>query len=814
MVLSGGSLLVDTYFVTGLGSAAIAGVSLVFPFYLFLLMAFGGGIGVGVSVVLAVRLGRRDAAGAQRAIGSALALAVGGGAGVAVAFALGGRALFARMTADAAVLDAAMRFAWPIFLGAPVIALALSLSNILRSEQRVGEAAALLLVSSAVNAALNPVLIHGHFGAPALGVAGAGVATVLGFAASAALGAQRLCSAGGHRLTLSRASLRVAREDLGAIARIALPTLGTYLATNSVLLVLALVWSRFGVDALASYGLATRLEYLIAVVIYGAGTGILTLGGEAWGAGRHRELVRICWIAAGGAALATALLAGGLVVWPTLWLELFGASPAVVDAGARYLRIAALAYPGYALALALAYAYQTLGLAHLPLVWSLARGFAIAVPIAAFASDRGSIEVGAVGVAASLLLWGGAAAAWLPRSVSRARAREASRAPARVDPDAWRRLPALPAAAPPLPLPELAVVKASPLRVSPYPLWYTLAWPWFFRRPSTRNHTGMRISPRRSPRWGAAGGRALRVAAIGDIMVMQRDRVPRLDPELRSLLGSADAVIGTCEAAVARTACDPAAEHHFLFNMPTEYLRGILAQSGVPPERWYLSIANNHAGDVGPDGLAVTVPSLRAVGATPIGARVDGQPPLAVLDRDGLRVGIAAWTHWLNLPEARAWRSAELLSVPWRDLRGQLGLDCLIGAGHWEYEWQHFPRQETRDLSRALTGAGFDLLIGSHAHVLQPLEWIGDALCAYNLGNFCSGLGVAFPARMCNVLMVEIGTAGDARGKVLGFEVHLYAQVDDGERVSLVPLANAPAELADRIARRAAIVLGPAAAPR
>jgi poly-gamma-glutamate synthesis protein (capsule biosynthesis protein) len=288
---------------------------------------------------------------------------------------------------------------------------------------------------------------------------------------------------------------------------------------------------------------------------------------------------------------------------------------------------------------------------------------------------------------------------------------------------------------------------------------------------------------------------------------MQRDRVPVFDPALRSLFSSADLIVGTCEAAMGRPDCDPAAEHHFLFNMPAAYLRGVIEQSGVPPERWYLSAANNHSGDVGPDGLSSTVRYLRSLGVHPLGARVEGQPPCTVIDHDGLRIGLSAWTHWLNLPEARAWRSPEVLSVPWKVLRATLDLDCLIGSGHWEYEWQHFPRAETRALARQLGNAGFDLLIGSHPHVLQPLEWLDRALCAYSLGNFCSGLGPSWPARMCNVLTVDLGTEGPYRGKVVGYQVHLFVQVDDGEQVSLLPLDAAPEPLRGLIARRAATLL-------
>jgi putative MATE family efflux protein len=821
ILLSATSLLVDTYFVTRLGSAALAGVSLVFPFYLFLIMAFGGGIGVGISVVLAVRLGSGAAAAAQRAIGSAFALAIGFALLVALGFALGGRSLFSHIADAGPVVDAAISFARPIFLGAPIIAACLTLSNVLRSEKRVKEAAVMLLVSSGVNALLNPVLIHGYLGAPAMGVAGAGVATVAGFLVSAVLGVLYLRRRRGGQFYLDATTIRVDRRDMLAIARIALPTLATYVVTNCTVLVLSIVWERFGTDALASYGLATRLEYLHALMIYGIGTAILTLGGEAWGAGKPREFARICWIAAGCVTLAALVVATLLIAAPSAWFRAFGASPDVVEHGVRYLRIAALSYPFYALFVILTYAYQTVGRAHLPLVWALLRGFAIAVPItASVAAPGASVYPAAVAVAVSFVFLGLVSAIWLPRSIAIAGARTGIRVASAAPRLSWSSLPALPSSviepgAPDRDLPRLSTIKASALQLSPYPLWYTLLWPWFFRRPSTANRTAMATLPRRFERAEAAAQPRIRICAVGDILPMQRDRVPLYDPALRALFASADLIVGTCEAAIGRPDCDAAAAYGLIFNMPAAYLRALIDQSGVPPERWYLSAANNHSGDIGPDGLSSTIRYLRSLGVHPLGARIAGQPPLTVIEHHGLRVGLAAWTGWMNLPEPRTWQTADILSVPWPELRAAHRLDALIGSAHWEYEWQHFPSAGTRGLARRLRGDGFDLVIGSHTHVLQPLEWIDDMLCAYSLGNFCSDIGIGWtahppaPARMCNVLTVELGTEGAYRGRVVGYELHLFIQVDDGQRVSLVPLDAAPEPLRRQLAARAAVVLAP-----
>lgn len=423
MLLSGMSMLVDTYFVTALGSGALAGVSLVFPFYLFLIMAFGGGLGVALSVVLSVRFGAGDTAAAQRAVGSVLALVLSFSALFMIAFLLGGGPLLRSISGTPEVYRAAMEFARPIFYGVPLIAICLTFSNVLRSEKRVGESAAMLLVSSGVNAALNPVLIHGYLGMPALGVSGAALATIIGFGVSACLGFWLLRGKRARRLRLERATIQVDRRDVAALVRIAVPTLATYLVANCILLTLSALWARFGVDALASYGLATRLEYLLAVVIYSVGAAILTLGGEAWGAGDVRTFLRVCWVGAAVSGLGATVLSLWLLMSPLSWFGLFDASSNVAQQGAQYLRVVALGYPLYAVALTLNYGYQALSRAVLPLTWSVARGFCIAVPVVLLCAGPGrSISVAALGVCLSFIALGVVTVTWLPRTVARVRA--------------------------------------------------------------------------------------------------------------------------------------------------------------------------------------------------------------------------------------------------------------------------------------------------------------------------------------------------------------------------------------------------------
>jgi len=353
---------------------------------------------------------------------------------------------------------------------------------------------------------------------------------------------------------------------------------------------------------------------------------------------------------------------------------------------------------------------------------------------------------------------------------------------------------------------DLVALDRGAHRVSPYPLSYTLVWPYYFRFPSMRNHTGLQ-RPALHFRTPAPPQPTVRVCALGDIMVMHGDRVPNLSPELVALLSSAEVVLGCCEAPLGRRYRDPAAKYSFMFNMPVEYLEGIIDQSGVPPDRWALNIANNHAGDVGAEGPAVTQHRLRELGVTPLGGRNrNDEHPIKVFECGGLRLGLAGWTRWLNVDVFRAgegvWRSEDISRLPLRKLRRDQALDALLGIAHWEFEWSHFPRAETRTAAAELHKAGFDLIVGSHPHVLQPLEWFGTGLSLYSLGNFCSGLGRAWPARMTSVAEIEFGTVGIHRGRVVSYRLHFFAQVNGASRIELLPLERVPTLLRNRIIRR------------
>ena len=65
-------------------------------------------------------------------------------------------------------------------------------------------------------------------------------------------------------------------------------------------------------------------------------------------------------------------------------------------------------------------------------------------------------------------------------------------------------------------------------------------------------------------------------------------------------------------------------------------------------------------------------------------------------------------------------------------------VDVIIVSMHWGVEYTHEPTQEEREIAKYLSSLGVNIIIGHHPHVIQPIEFEGDTLVIYSLGNFIS----------------------------------------------------------------------------
>jgi MATE family, multidrug efflux pump len=356
------SNVLNTYFVSRLGSEAIAAVSLVFPVALILTTLIGGGIGAGVSSAVARALGAGKSEDANAVAEHAFALTVFLGVVLSIALAVGAAGIFRLMGAKGEVLDDASAFSHVLFGGLLITFFVGTCDSVLRGEGNVRVPAMWSTLSLVSQIVLTPLFMF-TFG---LGIRGAPAATLTGQLIGLGPRLRHIFSGKAVlRPRLLPRALRVA--PLAGILRVGIPaTLGT-LVNYLGMMVLTTVMARFGTAELAAFGLCSRLDFLLLTVCYGTGVAVLTLVGFAAGAGRS-DLV------AGYTRRAVLLMAGtisvpAVVLWlePQVWFGLFTQDGAIAAVGSAYFRIIAPTYPFLAMSMMLAFAFQGIGRATLPL---------------------------------------------------------------------------------------------------------------------------------------------------------------------------------------------------------------------------------------------------------------------------------------------------------------------------------------------------------------------------------------------------------------------------------------------------------------
>src|SRR6185295_5591607 len=138
---------------------------------------------------------------------------------------------------------------------------------------------------------------------------------------------------------LSLSDLRLRRRLFGEILRVGAPSLVNNVQTNLTVVLLTGLVGPFGTTALAGYGMGARLEYLQIPLVFGFGSALVAMVGTNVGAGRVARAERVAWVGAALAAGVTTVIGLTGAIAPWLWMGLFTKDPAVLAAGATYLRI-------------------------------------------------------------------------------------------------------------------------------------------------------------------------------------------------------------------------------------------------------------------------------------------------------------------------------------------------------------------------------------------------------------------------------------------------------------------------------------------
>lgn len=371
--------LVDTFFISLLGTQELAAVSFTFPVtFTFISLIIGLGIGTSAVIAKALGAGHKDEA---RADGLA-ALWLAGFLIVLLAL-LGGVLhdnLFRLLGAEPAVLQLIRQYMW-IWLGGVLFLMIPMVGNsILRAAGEARLPAYIMAAGGLINALLDPLLIFGYGPVPALGMQGASLASVISWivgsvAVVCLLRKRGLIDAGWQPF---RRALPIYRKVL----RIGFPAAGANMLTPLAMAVLTAIVAGYGAEAVAAFGVGIRLESMACLLILALSTTLPPFVSQNYGAGQLQR-VRAAFLYSIRFIFAWQLLMYVLLVLGAKTLAaLFSNDPAVQQLIVLFLWISPL---GYGLQGLIILTNSSLNALHLPMqaLWlSVLRLFVLYVPFA------------------------------------------------------------------------------------------------------------------------------------------------------------------------------------------------------------------------------------------------------------------------------------------------------------------------------------------------------------------------------------------------------------------------------------------------
>lgn len=291
---------VDVLMIGQLGETAVAAVGLAGQVF-FLMSLFLFGVGSGSAIFSAQFWGRDDVRNVRRILGLALMLGIGGSTIFSLAAILAPAALLSLYTHDPAVIEAGSRYLRVVGMCYVPTAVSTIFAMVLRSVRQVKAPMFVSMVALSLKTALAYTLIFGYFGAPAMGIMGAAVATVIARLVECALILTLT-----YHLQLPAAArpaelLDINRALVGRFVRTSAPVIVGEILWSFGITVYSAIYARIGTEAIAATNIATTIESVAQVPLFGLGNAAAIMLGNRIGAGRGdgamREAKRFLWLA-------------------------------------------------------------------------------------------------------------------------------------------------------------------------------------------------------------------------------------------------------------------------------------------------------------------------------------------------------------------------------------------------------------------------------------------------------------------------------------------------------------------------------------
>ncbi len=386
---------IDTWFLGHVGDRALAAYGFGFPI-LMIVTSVAIGLGAGTSSVVARAIGAENHRRARRLVTDSLILSFLVTALVAVVGIVTIEPLFRLLGAPEDMIPMIRSFMIILYAGVPFIVVGMVGMASMRATGDTRIPSKLMIAGAVLNVLLDPIFIFGYGVIPEMGLDGA---------ATAALLARGIIFIGAIYLLLGKLKMvSFEKPDAGELGRswadilhVGLPAAGTNAIVPMGLAIVTAMIARYGPDAVAGFGVASRIESLVLVIYYAMSSIIGPFVGQNLAAGKEDRIQLALRLCAGFCIVSGIVIAAGLALLSDVLPGLFSSNDDVTSITRLFLLIAPISYGAYGIVMVVNAAFNGLGNPMPGVVISVTRIVALYVPLAAL----GMMLYGAAGIFAA-----------------------------------------------------------------------------------------------------------------------------------------------------------------------------------------------------------------------------------------------------------------------------------------------------------------------------------------------------------------------------------------------------------------------------
>ena len=382
--------VVDSIFVSQVSESAVTALSLAFPIQ-NMQIGFAVGIGVGVNSLLSKSLGENNQEAANRTAGNGLVLMMIVTAIFMLFGIFGVRPYYEMQSTVRETVEGGIAYSRICCILTVGVFLSILGERLLQSTGRTVYTMITQGTGAIINIILDPILIHGWFGAPAMGIAGAAVATVIG----------QWCAAGlvwffnfkcNPEVQLGTRYLRLEGKIVRQILTVGVPSIIMNGIGSVMTFGMNQILQNFTETATGVFGVYFKLQSFFFMPLFGLNNAAISIIAFNYGAKKPKRITKTLKIAC---SVAFGLMTAGFLafqLFPDALLGLFNPSEVFLSIGRAALRTISWSFPVASFCIVLGACFQALGNGIYTTLTSLCRQMLVLLPVAYLLSLTGDVD--------------------------------------------------------------------------------------------------------------------------------------------------------------------------------------------------------------------------------------------------------------------------------------------------------------------------------------------------------------------------------------------------------------------------------------